>query len=98
MIDWFALLTSAIWILGLSVLLAMLGFAYALSDGTSVRRVLSQASFRLTAASGIALFALGMDLAVDTWFERVGWFVVMLLALWEGKSAVSDRMHGGERR
>ncbi len=93
MIDWLGLVASAIWILGLGILLATLSYAYALSEGASIRRVLAQAPFRLATTSGGMLFALGTGLAVDTWFERVGWFVVIALVAWEGKTAIVELTH-----
>jgi hypothetical protein len=96
-IDWFGVIAATFWIAGLALLLALLGFARASRD-QSTRQVLSQPAFRVAIAGGLALFALGMCLAIGNWIERVGWLVVIALSLWEGKSAASDRMRGGERR
>ena len=90
MIDWFALLASAIWIVGLSILLTVFGFARAARE-KSTRQMLAQPHFRVAMMLGLALFALGMGLSVGAWFERVGWGVVTALALWEARSARHQR-------
>ena len=90
MIDWFALLASAIWIVGLSTLLTVFGFARA-SRKHSTRQMLAQPHFRVAMMLGLALFALGMGLSVEMWFERIGWGVVTALALWEAYSARRQR-------
>lgn len=86
MIDWFALLASALWIVGLGVLLTLFGFARA-SREHSTRQAFALPHYRVALMLALVLFALGMGLSVGTWFERVGWSVVVALALWEAYSA-----------
>lgn len=90
MIDWFGVFAAALWIAGLALLLALLGLARSVPD-RSLRQALAQPEFRAAVAGGIALFAIGLGLTVGDWFERIGWFVVVLLALWEGVSALTAR-------
>jgi hypothetical protein len=93
LIDWYALSTSVVWILGLSELLATISYAYWLGhvQDKTLRQVLSSATFRLATSGGIALFALGMLLTVESGWERIGWSVVMLLLLWDSVSEWKNR-------
>jgi hypothetical protein len=86
MIDWFSVFSAALWISGLALALALFGFAR-MSQEQSTRQVLAQPHFRIGLMFALALFALGMSLSVGTWFERVGWGVVVVLSLWEAWSA-----------
>ena len=85
MIDWYGVAVSALWILGLAVLLAALSIAYWSDGGQSkrVRQVLGEPTFRLVTAIGIVLFALGMFLVAEVWWEKGGWLAVIVLAFWE---------------
>jgi hypothetical protein len=88
-IDWFGVASAALWIFGLAILLAVVSIAYGLGAGgdASVRQILGQPSCRVAMASGLALFALGMFLSVDTGWEKVGWATAALLIIWEGIEA-----------
>jgi len=90
LIDWFSVLSATLWISGLAFLLALFGFARA-SRKHSTRQMLAQPHFRVAMMLGIVLFALGMGLSVEMWFERIGWGVVTALALWEARSARHQR-------
>ena len=87
MIDWIGVMVSAIWILGLALLLATVSIAYAFAQGKSLRSVLGETSFRLALTIGGMLFAVGMTLSVETWWERAGWVSVIGLLLWDGVAA-----------
>lgn len=91
MIDWFSVFSATLWISGLALALALFGFARA-SREQSTRQVLAQPHFRIALMCALALFALGMSLSVGTWFERIGWGIVVALSLWE---AWSVRRAGG---
>lgn len=86
MIDWFSVLAATVWITGVALLLALVGFARAARD-QSTRRVLAQPHYRVAMMFALALFALGMSLSVGTWFERIGWLIVVALAVWEAYRA-----------
>jgi hypothetical protein len=85
LIDWYGLAVSVFWIFGLAELLASFSIAHWLSavQGKPMRQVLSEFSFRVSTATGIVLFAFGMLLGVDAWWEKGGWAVVIVLASWE---------------
>ena len=97
MIDWFGVFTNALWIAGLAFLLALLSLARS-ANTQSTRQVLSQAMFRVATSGGLALFALGLGFVVGSWFERVGWFIVVMLSLWEGVSVVRGPTQKENRR
>ncbi|MBI5034858.1 MAG: hypothetical protein HZB51_30405 [Chloroflexi bacterium] len=87
MIDWFGVLSAAIWILGLALLLATMSIAYSSATDKSLLAVLGKQSYRLALTVGLVLFALGMMLSVEAWWERIGWLLVMGLGLWDGVAA-----------
>ena len=84
MIDWFSVLVAAIWIMGLALLLATVSIGYFFASDKSLKQVLSEPQYRWALTIGLILFALGMTLSVDAWWERVGWLLVIALALWDG--------------
>lgn len=88
MIDWFGVASAALWILGLAILLAAVSIARSF-DGRlrATRQVLTEPGFRAAIIAGMILFALGMSLSAGSWWERIGWFVVVALTLWEGAAA-----------
>jgi hypothetical protein len=92
MIDWLAVLAAALWILGLALLLALLGFGRSSPD-QSMSQFLAQPVFHALAVGALILFAIGMGLTVDSWLERVGWLVVGLLGLWEGARGSRTSTH-----
>jgi hypothetical protein len=90
MIDWFGLVASALWIAGLALVVATLGFARMAKD-VSLRHMLAMRVYRLAIICGVALFAIGTMLSVSTWYERVGWLIVTALTTWEGVAAWRKR-------
>lgn len=90
MIDWFSVFAATLWISGLALALALFGFARALREQTT-RQVLAQPNFRLALLVALVLFALGMSLSVGTWFERVGWGMVVVLSVGEAWSVRRTR-------
>ena len=86
LIDWYTVGVSTLWIVGLAQLLATLSFAHGLTVGQakSMRQILSELPFRLSITAGIVLFALGMLLSAEAIWEKIGWGVVIALAVWDG--------------
>jgi len=82
MIDWLGVLAGALWIGGLALGVATLGFARL--DAQPLRQTLAARAYRLAISAGILLFALGMAVGVSTWYERAGWVVVAALTMWDG--------------
>jgi hypothetical protein len=81
-IDWFGVVTGALWIVGLATLLAVLSTAYWQSGATAtpLRRVLGNPFVRRALIAGMVLFALGMLLGAEAWWEKGLWGVVIALA------------------
>jgi hypothetical protein len=79
MIDWYLVATSALWILGASILLA--AFSYhkwaAGERGVRLRDQWHERSWQLASAAGMLLFCLGFGLSEGSrWWERVLWLAL----------------------
>lgn len=85
MIDWSFVVISALWILGLAELLTVVSIAYWTSGTTAtpLRRVLGTRPFRRVLIAGMVLFAFGMLLGAEAWWEKGLWGVVIALAAWD---------------
>ncbi len=57
----------------------------------SLRQGLSEPRFRLVAAIGILVFALGFMLLVTPWWHIILWVGITALSLWQGVVAWRDR-------
>jgi hypothetical protein len=77
LIDWRLVGFSALWILGLSIILAAFGAAdYAASQAPSharTRDVLRTPGYQAALFSGMLLFCLGLLGSVHTWWEAALW-------------------------
>ena len=86
MIDWYSVAVNALWILGLSILLAAFSYHDWLRRETGRRwkEVSAGPSWRLPFSGGTLLFCLGMGLRRDTaWWERTVWGVLTLWFTWQ---------------
>ncbi len=85
MIDWYPVGVASVWICALAELLAALSVAYFFAGQQSrpLRQLLGESPFRLAIACGSTLFALGILLSVNEWWERIGWAGVLAIALWQ---------------
>jgi hypothetical protein len=74
-IDWRLVGFSALWILGLSVLLATLSFAdyTAHVERVRVRDALRRRSYQAAMFAGLMLFAAGVAGAAHSWWETTLW-------------------------
>ncbi len=99
MIDWFAVISAAIWILGLAILLAAFSIAYdtAARQHGLLRNILAQPAFRSSLVVGAGLFSLGLTLTVTTWWEKLGWIFVLILILADGVSVYRSWRHTNEK-
>jgi hypothetical protein len=79
-IDWRLVAFSALWILGLSVLLATLSFAdyTAHAERVRTREALRRRAYQAALYAGLALFALGVGGAVRVWWETALWALLGL--------------------
>jgi len=79
MINWLNLLFNTIWILGGALALAALSIAYCQSrqGGKKLGVILKGTKFALPMNIAGGLFALGMGLTADRWWEIALWLILM---------------------
>lgn len=101
MIDWYLVATSALWILGASILLAAFSYHHWLAGelGGRLRDQWHERSWRLAAAAGMLLFSLGLGLSEGSrWWERVAWFALTAWFAVQGFHALRQRDAPGAGR
>jgi hypothetical protein len=79
MIDWYLVATSALWILGASILLAAFSYHQWLAGerGLRLRDQWRERSWQLASSGGMLLFCLGFGLSKGSrWWERAMWLVL----------------------
>ena len=79
MIDWWAVATTGLWILGMSILLAAFSYHDWLARETGRRRrdLFNEFSFRLPCTCGIFLACVGWGLGqAGRWWERAFFFLI----------------------
>lgn len=86
MIDWPNTFYNALWILGLSIILAAFSYAdwRARLGGEKLRQRLNASSFQLPLSLGLLLVSLSLLLLAHTWWERLIWAIFVLLFVWQG--------------
>ncbi len=86
MIDWPNTFYNALWILGLSIILAAFSYAdwRARLGGEKLRQRLNASSFQLPLSLGLLLVSLSLLLLAHTWWERLIWAIFALLFAWQG--------------
>ncbi len=84
MIDWLSVALNAIWILGLAILVAAVGYLSwrAADRGQSVRHCVDR-TFHISFTAGICLFCLGMAAVGRSWWERVVWGFLAAAFVWQ---------------
>lgn len=98
LIDWAGLARTALWVLGLSIVLAALSYASwrASSRGERLRAALARPQFQTAFAAGCALVSAGLAWsAIRTW-ERVAWLALLLAFLWQLISAARATAHASD--
>ncbi len=86
MIDWVNVALNALWILGLSILLAAFSYHHWLAGESSrrLRDVLAQPSFKLPFAAGMVLTCLGFGYGLsERWWEKGIWTALALFYTYE---------------
>ena len=83
LIDWGAVGAASLWIMGLAVILACLGFAdyRRATTGVKMRAVLGEPGYQLAINGGLALFCLGLLASSHTWWEVTIWGLLALVFL-----------------
>ena len=81
MIDWLNLLFNSIWILALSLALAVASIVYYESrqKGEKFRQALNSPPYALLLNIAGGVFCLGMALSSNKWWEIILWIVLMVL-------------------
>ena len=93
MIDWYSVGFSALWILGLGLVVAALSFAYYLAEQQEQRfkQALEIPACRIMIDLGLVFFALGWTGSVSSIWERIVWAVLVLLFLVQTWQATKTR-------
>jgi hypothetical protein len=83
MIDWPGLFTNTIWILALSVALAIVSTASwrASVEKTRLRDVLGRRNFYLPLLGLLVIFSLGLALSVPSVLEKLAWGALTVLSI-----------------
>jgi hypothetical membrane protein len=91
MIDVWGVISNALWILGLSVLLAVWSYASyeASRAGQKVRAKLDELGYALVIDAGLLLFLVGMATTEDRWWARALWIVMALAVTAEGAQRIA---------
>jgi hypothetical protein len=89
LIDWRLVLFSALWIVGLALLLAAFSFAdYAAHERhTRTRAVLAEPGYQLAVNAGLVLFCLGLSGRVRAGWETALWIVLASAFTYQGALA-----------
>ena len=84
LIDWKSLALHALWILGLSVIVAALSFHHwlARTNGRRLRDQLSARSWGVASSSGLMLFCLSFTIKAVGVIESMLWALLFLAYLW----------------
>ncbi len=88
-LDWGALARGALWIAGLSIVLAAWSYAYwqAREERIRLRDVLARPAFQLAFNGGLALFTGGLAWGSSVLWERLAGLAVALVFAWLAASA-----------
>ena len=83
LIDWPSIIYNALWILGLSIVLAAWSYAswLAARRGVRVWRATGWPAFEVPAAAGLMLFAVSLAWSATRTWERLLWIVLALAFL-----------------
>lgn len=86
MIDWWLVSSSALWILGLSVLLAAFSYHYWLAQETGgrLRDQFKTGAWTLSCSLGMTLVSVGLAAGLHaTWWERLFWGALAVSFAWQ---------------
>ena len=91
MIDVASLAANALWVLGLSLVLAGLSWAHwaAQKEDAPLRQVLQRAGLRVAIDLGLLLFCAGLAATSRRWWERALW--ALLAVAWTVQAALALR-------
>ncbi len=80
LIDWGWVARGALWIMGLSLVLATCSYAswQSAQQHIALRKVLSRAAYQAAATTGLSLFAAGLAWGAVQFWERLAWIGLAL--------------------
>lgn len=86
LIDWAGVARNALWILGLSVVLAAWSYAswQAGARQIGIRRALEGAAFQVPFSLGLLLFSVGLAWGATRTWERIAWLALTVAFAWQG--------------
>ena len=86
MIDWPGLASNSLWILGLAIILAALGYHDWLAHytGERLRDLLASPIWRRSFFGGMLLTCLGLALIERAWWAKFLWAGLAVACAWEG--------------
>ncbi len=89
MVDWKGMGETAIWVLGLAIVLAAWSWNewWAHVHGHRLREVLGEARFQVPFSVGLFLLCVGMALTESVRWKAAVWVVLALLFAWQGAQA-----------
>lgn len=93
MIDWVFVLRNALWLLGLSIVLATLSYASwrAAGEGIGLRQALARPAYTAAIAVGLLLCCLGLAWGALRLWERGLWLALALAFAWQAIAAYRAR-------
>lgn len=93
LIPWRTVGFTALWILGLAVILTLLGFAdyHAGVEGTRARQILHRPVYRAGINGGLTLFCLGLLGSSGAWWETILWGLLTLGFAYTAWRALKER-------
>ncbi len=82
MIDWPLVLSSAVWIGGAALVLAVLSYASwsASLHGERLRAVLQRSTYQRVLLAAACLICAGLGLTAGSWLETILWFILAFIS------------------
>jgi len=98
MIDWVNVFLNAVWILGLSILLSVIGIANYKGTTENIRlsKVLSESNYRIILDLGMILFCIGLAGLAGPWWQKLLWGLLsmsFLIMVWKSLISKFDSKH-----
>ncbi len=83
MIDWPLVLSSAVWLGGAALALAVLSYASwsASVRGLRLRVILRQSNYQRGLLAAAVLFCAGLGLTASSWLETALWFILAVISV-----------------
>jgi hypothetical protein len=98
LIDWGMVGFAGLWITGLALIVAALGFAdyHAQQQGRGLRKVIQRRGYQITIDAALSLFCLGLMGSAGAWWETTIWGLLAAAFGYLTVQAVRSGRGGGE--